>query len=295
MNRRLVGCGCAALLLHVAFASFGAMRPSAKVLATRADAETDIDLVALPAAPEALPPEEEPPLPPPESRPPPSAPSAPAAVAARTRARPAPSALAGIITSPDAEPSAGAVPVPPPDAEPAPNPPTPPARRLSLADLGLTGTSAAIQPPLPDAPSRATSPDVAGMKAALAARDVALGLGPGGAVADQLRRLAHDIAPLGSEATISVDLAKDGSLDTLWLEDVTSNEQDWRKVLHSVRLRLGKRFIASGGPVRVTLLVTSRSAKRSGNSSSFLDFDVSNIGSPTLHTLHVRVLGQAPL
>ena len=82
----------------------------------------------------------------------------------------------------------------------------------------------------------------------------------------------------------------------MWLEDVTSNEQDWRKVLHAVRLRLGKRsIISSGGPVRVTLLLTSRSSKRSGPSPGGIDFDVSNIGSPTLHTLHVRVLGQSPL
>jgi hypothetical protein len=288
MNRRLVGCGCAAVLLHAAFAGLGAIQPSAPPRAAPAAAETDIDLVALPVPPEAVPAEEAP-------RAEPLPPSAPAAVVARARPKAAPSALAGIITSPNAETSAGAVPELPPEAEPEPGLPTPPAKRLSLADLGLTGTSAAILPPLPDASECVTPPDVAGMKAALAARDVALGLGPGGAIAEQLRRLAHDVAPLGSQATISVDLARDGSLDTLWLEDVTSNEQDWRKVLHAVRVRLGKRFIASGGPVRVTLLVTSRSAKRGGNSSGIFDFDVSNIGSPTLHTLHVRVLGQSPL
>jgi len=216
----------------------------------------------------------------------------PPAHEARPRPRAALAPLAGVITSAAAEPSAGAVPEVPstPDRS---EPSTPPARRLSLAELGLSGHSAAILPPQPDAPRQAPQ-DVAGLKQALAARDVALGLGPGGAVASQLRIAAQQLAPLGSQATISVDLASDGSIDTVWLDDVTSSEQDWRKVLRAFRLRLGQRYVASG-PVRVTLLVTSRSAKRAGNSESFLDFDVSNIGSPTLHTVHVRVLAQTPL
>lgn len=200
--------------------------------------------------------------------------------------------MAGVITSTNAEGAAGAVHEPAP--EPQPGATSAPGRRLSLEALGLTGTSAAILPPLRDAAAAGAPADVAGLKAALAAHDVALGLGPGGAVADQLRRLVHDLAPLGSQATLAVDLASDGSLDTFWLEDVTSDEQDWRKALHALRVRLGKRFIARG-PVRVRLLVTSRSARRAGNSQGGLDFDLSNIGSPTLHTLHVRVLGQSPL
>jgi hypothetical protein len=286
MDRRLVGCVSAALLLHVSLAALGALGSTTPGRAPHTAAETSLEL--LPFA------EEKPRAPPVPEEPasavmPPPAP--PAALAARPRPRAELAPLAALDAA-DAEPTAGHVPELAAPLE-SPEPSLPPARRLSLAELGLTGRSAALQPPLPDAPPKAAQ-DVAGLKRALTARDVALGLGPGGAVASQLRIAAQELAPLGSQATISVDLSRDGSVDTVWLDDVTSSEQDWRKVLRAFRLRLGQRAIASG-PVRVTLLVTSRSTKRAGNSDSLLEFDVSNIGSPTLHTVHVRVLAQSPL
>jgi hypothetical protein len=186
---------------------------------------------------------------------------------------------------------------PVPDEAPAPEPSpdglTPPAKRLSLDDLGLTGTSAAVLPPPQD--ERPRDNDVGGLKRELRARDTELGLGPGGAVAERIRRSALDFAPLNSEATLSVDLSRDGSIDAIAIDDVTSSEGEWRKVIRAVRQRLGRQFVARGGPMRITLRVTSRSSTRSGGSKGGFSFDLSNIGSPTMHWLHIRVVRQADL
>jgi hypothetical protein len=284
MDRRLVGCGWIALLLHASLGAAGVLRPPlAPPALPAAVAETSVDLLPDPAPPAEPPPEA-----------PPSIPAAeqPSRVATRARPRPAtPTEPARVITTPDAEASAGVAPETLPETRPEPEPA--PARRLSLADLGVTGRSAAILAPLPDAPRRVPE-DVAGLKGALRAHDVALGLGPGGAVANRLRRFAQDLAPLASEATISVDLSKTGTVDTLWLDECTSSEREWRAMLRAVRVSLADESIVAAGPVRVTLRVTSRSSKRSG-SGGMLDFDLSNIGSPTLHTVNIRVLAQTPL
>ncbi len=172
--------------------------------------------------------------------------------------------------------------------------PAAPGKRLSLSDLGLTGTSSALLPPFSDGAPGRVDQDVGGLKQALRARDTELGLGPGGAVAAQIRPVAQDLAPLSSEATLVVDLASDGSIDTIFLDSSTSSEGEWRKVMRAVRARAGQQFVANG-PMRVTVLVTCRSATRSGGAHGAFSFDVSNIGSPTMRWLHIKVLRQEPL
>jgi hypothetical protein len=137
--------------------------------------------------------------------------------------------------------------------------------------------------------------DVAGLGQELMAHDTRLGLGPGGAVASAVRGSARELAPLNSEATISVDLNADGSVAAISLDRVASAERQWAALVQSLRETLKSLSVKAGRPLRVTLLVTNQSAPRAGNPSGPFQFDLSNIGSPTLQSLHVRVVAQLPL
>ena len=128
------------------------------------------------------------------------------------------------------------------------------------------------------------------------ARDTELGLGPGGAVASAVRTPARELAPLGSEATFSVNLSADGSVVAVSLDGVTSDDTAWNALLRVLRERLASLSVTVGRPTRVTVLVTNRSTLRAGNAPGGpFQFDLSNIGSPTIQSLHVRVLAQTPL
>lgn len=288
MDRRLVGCGWAALLLHGSLVALGAVRPEARREEWVATAETDIDLLSITR--DELPVSE--PLPAPEV--PAPIERSPAVATRLPKRAPRAEAPDETATGPESELAEAGQPAMSDVLEQHPAEPPATGKRLSLGDLGLTGTSSALLPPLQEGAAGRTDADVGGLKQALRARDTELGLGSGGAVAHQIRASAQDLAPLSSEATLSVDLASDGSIETIVLEASTSDEGEWRKVIRSVRERVGKQYVARG-PMRVTLLVTSRSATRSGGSKSPFTFDVSNIGSPTMRWLHIRVLRQDPL
>ena len=191
---------------------------------------------------------------------------------------------------------------PAPEAPPPAQPDTPagslvPTRRLSLANLGLTGSgsgAAFLQQAL-DVPRR-TAPDVGGLQQERMARDTELGLGPGGAVASAVRTPARELAPLGSEATFSVNLSADGAVVAVSLDGVTSDDTAWNALLRVLRERLASLSVKVGRSTRVTVLVTNRSTLRAGNAPGGpFQFDLSNIGSPTIQSLHVRVLAQTPL
>jgi len=288
MTLRLTTCCAGALLLHGALLAFGSMAPPSRPLfAARID-ETEIDLLApvVPASEPAAAPapagNELAPRPAPDLRP------RVAAHAAQRRSnenRIAPETA-------EAEPSLSEGPAAVAD-EPTPS------KRLSLADLGVGVAQhmngvASVQGAL-DAPAR-RSPDVGGLRQAQMARDTELGLGPGGAVASAVRTPARELAPLGSAATFSVDLAADGSVVAVSLDGVSSDHTAWNALLRVLRERLASLSVKVGRPTRVTLLVTNGSTLRAGNGSgSVFDFDLSNIGSPTIQSLHVRVVGQTPL
>jgi hypothetical protein len=284
MTLRLTSCCAGALLLHVALLALGARPvPTSPPSAARTD-EAEIELFAPdpvelePASPPA-PVRESAPSPPPDLRP-------------RIVAR-APRPRSEVPQS-----SGAAVPGAPSPAEPDASSGDPaPRKRLSLADLGVTGSgnrAAFLQGAL-DAPQR-TTPDVGGLRQAQMARDTELGLGPGGAVASAVRTSARELAPLGSEATFSVDLNAEGSVVAVSLDGVTSDDMAWNALLRVLRERLASLSVTGGRPTRVTVLVTNRSTLRAGNApGSPFQFDLSNIGSPTIQSLHVRVLAQAPL
>lgn len=173
-------------------------------------------------------------------------------------------------------------------------PERPEGKRLSLADLGLSPGGKAFHLPMPDVAPRTPS-DPGKLQDALMSRDTELGLGPGGAVASAVRASAHELAPLGSQATFSVDLAPDGSISAVSLVDVSSHDTAWNALLRALREDLARLSVRIDRPLRITLLLTNRSTKRAGNSGGPLTFDLSNIGSPTIQSLHVRVLAQTPL
>jgi hypothetical protein len=292
MTPRLTSCCAGALLLHAALLALGARpAPPRSPSSARRD-ETEVELLA----PDRLEPV---PVPVP-------APSEPAASepAARlpTDARPRVAARDPLRRSAARSSSGASIPEAPitpeaPAAEPdavagAP----PPNKRLSLADLGLVGggNGAALLQGAQDTPRRATE-DVGGLRQARMARDTELGLGPGGAVASAVRTPARELAPLGSQATFSIDLSAEGSVLAISLDGVSSNDTAWDALLRALRERLRRLSVPVGRATRVTVLVTNRSTLRAGNSSSLMDFDLSNIGSPTIQSLHVRVLAQTPL
>jgi hypothetical protein len=257
--------------------------------------ETSVELLDPPSP--SLPPEPEPPL-----APSPADALAPAALprlAARViaprrpaRVTPMPSAASSTEDAAPAEaPVDGAGGAPASGAEPPA-----PRGRLSPEQLGLSlGRGAALLERMQDVlPTK--EPDVGGrLRQELMAHDTRLGLGPGGAVASAVRGTARELAPLNSEATISVDLTSDGGVAAISLDSAASDERAWAALVTSLRAKLKSLSVRAGRPLRVTLLVTNRATLRAGNSSSPLDFDLSNIGSPTIQSLHVRVVAQSPL
>lgn len=297
MRLRFTSCCAGAVLLHAGLLALGrtesALSPAApSALESR---ETEVDLLAR----ESIEPERV--IPPVRIEPPmPSVASVdrPEVVARAARSRSdapptastnAPPALDAAVSS--AASSAAPTAAPEASAEP------PHRKRLSPADLGLFPSSGVFLPQMQDMPPTAPTArtDPGQLLDSRMARDTELGLGPGGAIASAVRTSAYELAPLGSQATVSVDLDRDGSIRGVSLVDVSSNDTAWNALLRALRKDLARRVVKTDRPLRVTLLLTNRSTKRAGNSGGFLDFDLSNVGSPTIQSLHVRVLAQTPL
>jgi hypothetical protein len=273
------------LLFHAALLAFGARPvPTSPPAAERTD-EAEIELFE----PDPLDPEPASPSAPVVSEP---APSPPPSLRPRVAVRASPPRRD--VTQRSGAIAPEALPPGEPDASAGNIVPT---KRLSLADLGLTGSgsgAAFLQGAL-DPPQR-TTPDVGGLQQERMARDTELGLGPGGAVASAVRTPARELAPLGSEATFSVDLSADGAVVAVSLDGVTSDDTAWNALLRVLRERLASLSVTVGRPTRVTVRVTNRSTLRAGNAPGGpFQFDLSNIGSPTIQSLHVRVLAQTPL
>jgi hypothetical protein len=166
------------------------------------------------------------------------------------------------------------------------------SKRLSLSDLGVgSDTNAVSLMPVQTPPTRAEQ-DIGGLRKGLMERDTELGLGPGGKVADVLRRFARDIAPLGSQATIVFSMNEAGEVTDISLRDAANDSAGWTKVLKILRDQIKAISPWPGGALKVTLSVRSISAPRSGIPRSPTEFDVTNIGSPMMHHFHVRVLEQ---
>jgi hypothetical protein len=166
-------------------------------------------------------------------------------------------------------------------------------KRLGLSELGLThGIGAAVIPPIQQTPQERDA-DIGGLRSGLMARDTELGLGPGGKVADAVRREARDVAPLQSRATFVVNVDAGGAVTNISLRDATSHDDAWSKVVRILRDKIRSLTPWRGGAVQVVLAVRSLTGLRSGPSSGGpLSFDLSNIGSPELHHFHVQVLEQ---
>jgi hypothetical protein len=296
MRLRFTSCCAGALLLHASLLALGS-RSEAGLLPRAPSAlesrETEVELFAFGSI-DPKPPA----LPATPSEPPPSPSVAPEAQpkvvarASRSRSHAPVIASASAASAVDAAASSAGPPAEPtaaPEAEPEPRP----GKRLSPAALGLSLSGGAfvqhMQDILPAAPS-----DPGQLHDARMARDTELGLGPGGAVANAVRASAYELAPLESRATISVDLDPDGSVRLISLIDVSSNDTGWNALLRALRKDLARLSVKTARPLRVTLQLTNRSTKRAG-SGGLLDFDLSNIGSPMIQSLHVRVLAQTPL
>jgi hypothetical protein len=285
MTLRLTSCCAGALLFHAALLALGARPvPTIPPYAARTD-EAEIELFE----PDPLDPEPASPPTPAVSGPAPSPlPDLQPRVAAR-----APQPRSDVTLSSGAPAPEAASPAEPDTS--AGNPA--PRKRLSLEALGVTGSgigAAFLQGSL-DAP-RGPTPDRGGLRQERMARDTELGIGPGGAVASAVRTPARELAPLGSEATFSVDLSADGSVVAVSLDGVTSDDTAWNALLRVLRERLASLTVTVGRPTRVTVLVTNRSTLRAGNAPGGpFQFDLSNIGSPTIQSLRVRVLAQMPL
>jgi hypothetical protein len=161
-----------------------------------------------------------------------------------------------------------------------------------LNDLGLGNGMglAAMTFPEDTAPER--DADIGGLRQALMDRDTHLGLGPGGKIADEVRKLTRDLAPVDSRATLIVSVDPTGAVTDISLREATDDTDEWSKVLRILRAKITEILPWRGGAVRVTLAVHSVSAPRSGPSSRPFSFDVSNIGSSEIHHLHVQVLEQ---
>lgn len=286
--------------MHAGLLALGSRHEPAPRLAARSaldSRETEVDLLAGASnEPEAAAPAA-PSEPPPPSAPPAALPKALTRVsrsqrdpAVATSARDTAAATSASAQTEVAAAATEAAPTTAPGVAPEPSP----GKRLSPADLGLFPNSGVflqqMQDVLPTAPK-----DPGKLRDDRMARDTELGLGPGGAVANAVRASAYELAPLGSQATFSVDLDPDGSIRAVSVVEVSSNDTAWNALLRALRKDLARLIVKTDRPLRVTLLLTNRSAKRAGNSGGLLDFDLSNIGSPTMQSLHVRVLAQTPL
>lgn len=296
MRLRFTSCCAGALLLHASLLALGSWTEAGlppRVPRALESRETEVELFAFGSVdpqPSALPtaPSEAPPAPS-------VTPAAQPKVVARTsRSRSEIPAMASASAAPAVDAAA------PSDASSAEQTAAPGAtpeprrgKRLSPADLGLSLSGGAFVQHMQDiAPAAPTDPGQ--LQDARMARDTELGLGPGGAVASAVRASAYELAPLESRATISVDLDADGSIRLISLVDVSSNDTGWNALLRALRKDLARLSVKTDRPLRVTLLLTNRSTKRAG-SGGLLDFDLSNIGSPMIQSLHVRVLAQTPL
>jgi hypothetical protein len=296
MRLRFTSCCAGALLLHGSLLALGSWSEAGlapRVPRALESRETEVELFAFGSVdpqPRALP------MPPSEASPTPSVTPAaqPKAVARASRSRSDIPAMASASAAPavDAAASSGASSAEQ-TAAPGATPEPRRGKRLSPADLGLSlGGGAFVQHMQDIAPAAPTDPGQ--LQDARMARDTELGLGPGGAVASAVRTSAYELAPLESRATISVDLDADGSIRLISLVDVSSNDTGWNALLRALRKDLARLSVKTDRPLRVTLLLTNRSTKRAG-SGGLLDFDLSNIGSPMIQSLHVRVLAQTPL
>ena len=288
MRLRFTFCCAGAVLLHAGLLALGGGSGRLLAPAATSTSETEVELLATePIEPELAPPG--PIEPPPAPSAAPAARSYVVAHASRPRTETPTKSPASAPAVLDAAASSEAPTAPPgAAAEPAHG------KRLSPADLGLFPSRGGFLPQMRDVlPAAPTDPGK--LRDAQMARDTELGLGPGGAVASAVRGSAYDLAPLGSQATFSVDLDRDGSVSAVSLVEVSSNDAAWNALLRTLRKDLARLSVKADRPLRVTLLLTNRSTKRAGSAGGVLDFDLSNIGSPTIQSLHVRVLSQTPL
>jgi hypothetical protein len=295
MRHRFTACWAGALLLHAILLALGSRSEAGlppRVPSALESRETEVELFAfgsIDPQPPALPtaPSEQPPAPS-------VAPDVQPKVVARASRSRSDAVTASASSAPALDAAAppaasSAEPTAAPEAAPEPRP----GKRLSPADLGLSlGGGGFVQHMQDVAPGTPTDP--VQLKDARMVRDTELGLGPGGAVASAVRASAYELAPLESRATISVDLDPDGSIRLISLVDVSSNDTGWNALLRALRKDLARLSVKTDRPLRVTLLLTNRSTQRAG-SGGLLDFDLSNIGSPMIQSLHVRVLAQTPL
>lgn len=166
-------------------------------------------------------------------------------------------------------------------------------RRLTLEDLGV-GPSRRIAALAP-APAAPVDRDVGGLRQGLLNRDTELGLGPGGKIADELGHVIRDIAPIGSTATVTVVVNESGAVQDVSLRDATGDSPAWVKALETVSQKVKRISPWPGGAFKITLGIRSVSAPRAGKArdGDGITFDVSNIGSPSIHHFHVYVLDQA--
>jgi len=290
MRLRFTSCCAGALLLHAGLLALGSVSEAGLLPAVPSaleSRETEVELLSFGSI------DPKPPALPAPSEPPPAPSQAPAAepkvVARVSRSRDTSvTASASAASAVDAAASSEA-PAAAPEAAPEPRP----AKRLSPAQLGLSPSGGGFLQRMEDIQPTAPS-DPGQLRDARMARDTELGLGPGGAVASAVRASAYELAPLESRATVSVDVDPDGSISAVSLVDVSSNDTGWNALLRALRKDMARLSVKTDRRVRVTLLLTNRSTKRAG-SGGLLDFDLSNIGSPMIQSLHVRVLAQTPL
>jgi hypothetical protein len=295
MRHRFTACWAGALLLHASLLALGSRSEAGlppRVPSALESRETEVELFAFGSI------DPQPPALPTAASEPPPAPSVAPDVQPKVVARASRSRSDAVTASANSAPALDAAASPAassaeqtaaPEAAPEPRP----GKRLSPADLGLSLGGGAFVQHMQDIPPAAPT-DPGQLKDARMVRDTELGLGPGGAVASAVRASAYELAPLESRATISVDLDPDGSIRLISLVDVSSNDTGWNALLRALRKDLARLSVKTDRPLRVTLLLTNRSTRRAGSGGLF-DFDLSNIGSPMIQSLHVRVLAQTPL
>ena len=163
--------------------------------------------------------------------------------------------------------------------------------------MGLTGSgsgAAFLQGAL-DAPQR-TTPDVGGLQQERMARAPSWGSAPGAPSPAPCEHLRASSRRSDREAHGFGRFDADGAVVAVSLDGVTSDDTAWNALLRVLRERLASLSVTVGRPTRVTVRVTNRSTLRAGNAPGGpFQFDLSNIGSPTIQSLHVRVLAQTPL
>lgn len=166
-------------------------------------------------------------------------------------------------------------------------------RRLSPEQLGLAG--GVMRTAFADLQEREEQPpsnDAAQLRQELLDADTRAGLGAGWELAALVRRVVTNQAPLGSTATFSFEVAASGAVTGIALQAASSARAQWLRLLERLRQQIVQLQRVPAGPLTAILELSNRSTKRGGGSKRWSDFDVSNIGSPWMQQLNVRVLRQ---